>query len=154
MRAQTIVSFCVIFSGCSSSPASYVSCSGPYDPDAQAVTKRVLAAHGHLSATSVLKCLSVAGRSGLDDDPDEEACLVVFDARANESALTAFYSSRPMGALPAVVAQLAGSALPIRARGFWSQHSKREPLLYEMSDPKTAILYERHVRCSDLAEVL
>jgi len=117
------------------------------------VTKRVLAAHGYLSAASVLRCLSVEG-SGFDDDPDEEACLVVFDARANEPALTAFYSSRPIGTLPTVVAQLAGDAPPTSARGFRPQLTNVGPLLYEMRNSQTAILYERHVRCRDLREVL
>jgi hypothetical protein len=153
MRTQIFISVCVILSGCAADPSSYVSCTGPYDPDPQAVTRRVMAAHGNLAAASVLKCLSVEG-SGFDDDPDEEACLVVFDARANEPALTAFYSSRPIGALPAVVAQLAGDASPIRARGLWLQPSKVEPLLYEMRASQTAILYKRHVRCLDLREVV
>jgi hypothetical protein len=90
----------------------------------------------------------------LDDSPDEEACLVVFDARANETALTAFYSSRPVNELPVVVSRLAGNAAAIRARGFWPQRSKHEPLLYETRDPQSAIFYKPHVRCRDLAEVL
>jgi|RhiMethySRZTD1v2_1073278.scaffolds.fasta_scaffold98844_4 hypothetical protein len=153
MRVLAGLALCVILNGCAATPSSDVSCR-PYDPDPDEVAGRVLAAHRFLSPTSVLKCLSVQGQFELEDFPDEEACVVGFDARANEGALTAFYTSRSIGTLPVTVSQLAGNALPLRARGSWSPPSKREPLIYETSDPQTAILYKPHVRCLDLRGLL
>lgn len=154
MRIKAIVLLSLILSGCASSSPFHVACSGPYEPDLQLVAKRVLAAHGDLSAASVLECASSEGVSGWSDDPDEEACSVVFDAQANEVGLTVFYSWRPLDALPAVVAGLAGDVAPIRVRGRGTWPSKQEPLLFEMSDPTVAILYAVHRRCFVLEEVL
>ena len=72
MRSAGLVLVSVLLSAC----ASRVSCGEMFNADSPAIQERVLAAHPRVQPIKVLKCGAVATRSGLSDDPDEEACLV------------------------------------------------------------------------------
>jgi len=72
MKSAGLVLVSMLLSAC----ASRVSCGVKFNADSPAIQERVLAAHPRVQPIKVLKCAAVATRSGLSDDPDEEACLV------------------------------------------------------------------------------